>query len=139
MEAVADKVWIIDDDNSIRWVLDKALKKANIDSRSFSAAKALLEALEQDTPDALLTDIRMPEMDGLELLAKVQQQHPNLPIIVMTAHSDLESAVSAFHGGAYEYLPKPFDIQEVLDIVQRACIHSKQQKKPLETSLKMWK
>jgi two-component system nitrogen regulation response regulator GlnG len=128
METVADKVWIIDDDKSIRWVLDKALKKAAIDSRSFSGAKALLEALQQDVPDALLTDIRMPEMDGLELLAKVQLQYPALPIIVMTAHSDLESAVSAFHGGAFEYLPKPFDIKEVVDIVQRACIHSRQQK-----------
>jgi two-component system, NtrC family, nitrogen regulation response regulator GlnG len=128
METVADKVWIIDDDKSIRWVLDKALKKAAIDSRSFAGGKALLEALQQDTPDALLTDIRMPEMDGLELLAKVQLQYPALPIIVMTAHSDLESAVSAFHSGAFEYLPKPFDIKEVVDIVQRACIHSRQQK-----------
>lgn len=128
METVADKVWIIDDDKSIRWVLDKALKKADIDSRSFAGAKALLDALQHDVPDALLTDIRMPEMDGLELLAKVQLQYPALPIIVMTAHSDLESAVSAFHGGAFEYLPKPFDIKEVVDIVQRACIHSRQQK-----------
>lgn len=128
METVAAKVWIIDDDKSIRWVLDKALKKANIDSRSFSSAKALLDALQHDVPDALLTDIRMPEMDGLELLAKVQQQYPTLPMIVMTAHSDLESAVSAFHSGAFEYLPKPFDIKEVIDIVQRACIHSRQQK-----------
>lgn len=127
MEKVADKVWIIDDDKSIRWVLDKALKKAAIDSRSFSSGKSLLEALQHDVPDALLTDIRMPEMDGLELLAKVQRQHPTLPIIVMTAHSDLESAVSAFHGGAFEYLPKPFDIKEVVDIVQRACIHSREQ------------
>jgi two-component system nitrogen regulation response regulator GlnG len=128
METVADKVWIVDDDKSIRWVLDKALKKASINSRSFSGAKALLEALQHEVPDALLTDIRMPEMDGLELLAKVQVQHPTLPMIVMTAHSDLESAVSAFHGGAFEYLPKPFDIKEVIDIVQRACIHSRQQK-----------
>ena len=128
MESVADKVWIIDDDKSIRWVLDKALKKAAIDSRSFSGAKSLLEALQHAVPDALITDIRMPEMDGLELLEKVQKQYPALPIIVMTAHSDLESAVSAFHGGAFEYLPKPFDIKEVIDIVQRACIHSRQQK-----------
>jgi two-component system nitrogen regulation response regulator GlnG len=128
METATDKVWIIDDDKSIRWVLDKALKKASINSRSFSGAKALLEALQHDIPDVLLTDVRMPEMDGLELLARLQQQHPALPIIVMTAHSDLESAVSAFHGGAFEYLPKPFDIKEVIDIVQRACIHSRQQK-----------
>lgn len=127
MQAELDKVWIIDDDKSIRWVLDKALKKSSINSRSFSNAKSLLEALKKDLPDALLTDIRMPDMDGLQLLEKVQKQYPKLPIIVMTAHSDLESAVSAFHGGAFEYLPKPFDIKEVIDIVQRACTHSKQQ------------
>jgi len=78
-------------------------------------------------PDALITDIRMPGMDGLELLEKIQVSHPDLPIIVMTAHSDLESAVSAFHGGAFEYLPKPFDIQEVVDLAHRACIHGRQQ------------
>jgi len=127
MQTSVNKVWIIDDDKSIRWVLDKALKKAAIDSRSFSNAKTLLEALQTDVPDALLTDIRMPEMDGLTLLEKVHQSYPTLPIIVMTAHSDLESAVSAFHSGAFEYLPKPFDIKEVIDIVQRACIHSRQQ------------
>jgi len=127
MQTSVNKVWIIDDDKSIRWVLDKALKKAAIDSRSFSNAKALLEALQTDVPHALLTDIRMPEMDGLTLLEKVHQSYPTLPIIVMTAHSDLESAVSAFHSGAFEYLPKPFDIKEVIDIVQRACIHSRQQ------------
>lgn len=127
MQRELDKVWIIDDDKSIRWVLDKALKKSSIDSRSFSNAKSLLDALEKDLPDALLTDIRMPDMDGLQLLEKVQAQYPKLPIIVMTAHSDLESAVSAFHGGAFEYLPKPFDIKEVIEIVQRACTHSKQQ------------
>jgi len=127
MQSEADKVWVIDDDKSIRWVLDKALKKAAINSRSFSSAKLLLEALKKDQPDALLTDIRMPDMDGLQLLEKVQQDYPKLPIIVMTAHSDLESAVSAFHGGAFEYLPKPFDIKEVIEISQRACTHSKQQ------------
>ena len=78
-------------------------------------------------PDALLTDIRMPGMDGLELLDKIQLSHPDLPVIVMTAHSDLESAVSAFHGGAFEYLPKPFDIKEVVDLAHRACIHGRQQ------------
>jgi two-component system nitrogen regulation response regulator GlnG len=127
MPSEADKVWVIDDDKSIRWVLDKALKKAAINSRSFSSAKLLLEALKKDQPDALLTDIRMPDMDGLQLLEKVQQDYPKLPIIVMTAHSDLESAVSAFHSGAFEYLPKPFDIKEVIEISQRACTHSRQQ------------
>ncbi len=127
MSSEVDKVWVIDDDKSIRWVLDKALKKASINSRSFSNAKALLEALTKDRPDALITDIRMPDMDGLQLLEKVQQDYPKLPIIVMTAHSDLESAVSAFHGGAFEYLPKPFDIKEVVEISQRACKHNRQQ------------
>jgi two-component system nitrogen regulation response regulator GlnG len=122
-----ETVWIIDDDKSIRWVLEKALEKAAIATRSFSNAKELLTALQHDLPNALLTDIRMPGMDGLELLDKIQHSHPDLPVIVMTAHSDLESAVSAFHGGAFEYLPKPFDIKEVVDLVHRACVHSRQQ------------
>ena len=122
-----DNVWIIDDDKSIRWVVEKALQKAGIITRSFASGKELLSALQGDLPDALITDIRMPGMDGLELLDKVQHSHPNLPVIVMTAHSDLESAVSAFHGGAFEYLPKPFDIKEVVNLAQRACIHGRQQ------------
>jgi two-component system nitrogen regulation response regulator GlnG len=122
-----EMVWIIDDDKSIRWVVEKALQKAAMDTRSFSNAKDLLSALEENSPDALLTDIRMPGMDGLELLDKIQKTHPELPVIVMTAHSDLESAVSAFHGGAFEYLPKPFDIKEVVDLAHRACLHGRQQ------------
>jgi len=122
-----ETVWIIDDDQSIRWVVEKALQKADMITRSFSGTADLLSALQGDQPDALITDIRMPGMDGLELLNKVQLTHPHLPIIVMTAHSDLESAVSAFHGGAFEYLPKPFDIKEVVDLAHRACIHSRQQ------------
>jgi two-component system nitrogen regulation response regulator GlnG len=122
-----ETVWIIDDDQSIRWVVEKALQKADMITRSFSGVAELLSALQDDLPDALVTDIRMPGMDGLELLDKIQLNHPNLPVIVMTAHSDLESAVSAFHGGAFEYLPKPFDIKEVVDLAHRACIHSRQQ------------
>ncbi|HEY8098404.1 MAG TPA: nitrogen regulation protein NR(I), partial [Methylobacter sp.] len=122
----SETVWIIDDDQSIRWVVEKALQKADIVTRSFSCSADLLSALQDDLPDALITDIRMPGMDGLELLDKVQLNYPNLPVIVMTAHSDLESAVSAFHGGAFEYLPKPFDIKEVVDLAHRACIHSRQ-------------
>ena len=122
-----ETVWVIDDDKSIRWVVEKALQKAGIITRSFSSGKELLTALQDDAPDALITDIRMPGMDGLELLDKVQRNHPTLPVIVMTAHSDLESAVSAFHGGAFEYLPKPFDIKEVVNLAQRACIHGRQQ------------
>ena len=127
-----DTVWIIDDDKSIRWVVEKALQKAGIITRTFSAGKDLLKALDDDLPDALITDIRMPGMDGLELLERLQLSHSNLPVIVMTAHSDLESAVSAFHGGAFEYLPKPFDIKEVVNLAQRACIHGRQQQGDVE-------
>ena len=123
----SDTVWVVDDDKSIRWVVEKALQKAGIITRSFASGKELLTALRDDQPDALITDIRMPGMDGLELLERIQHSHNTLPVIVMTAHSDLESAVSAFHGGAFEYLPKPFDIKEVVNLAQRACIHGRQQ------------
>jgi two-component system, NtrC family, nitrogen regulation response regulator GlnG len=123
-----ETVWIIDDDKSIRWVVEKALQKADISTRNFAAARDLLNALEADTPDALITDIRMPGMDGLQLLDRIQRTHPELPVIVMTAHSDLESAVSAFHGGAFEYLPKPFDIKEVVDLAHRAVQHGRRHK-----------
>ena len=119
-------VWVVDDDKSIRWVIEKALEKASIPRRSFSNAQDMLEALKSELPDVLITDIRMPGMDGFELLDRVHLHHPDLPVIVMTAHSDLDSAVSAFHGGAFEYLPKPFDINEMVDVVQRAALQSKQ-------------
>jgi two-component system nitrogen regulation response regulator GlnG len=122
-----ETVWIIDDDKSIRWVVEKALQKAKMQTLTFSNAKELINALQHDKPDALLTDIRMPGMDGFELLDRVQKNYPGLPVIIMTAHSDLESAVSAFHGGAFEYLPKPFDINEVVELAHRACTHSRQQ------------
>lgn len=131
-----ETVWIVDDDKSIRFVVERALQKAEILTRNFSAAKDLLEALKQESPDALITDIRMPGMDGLQLLDKLQVSYPHLPVIIMTAHSDLESAVSAFHGGAFEYLPKPFDIKEVVELAHRACQHGRrlksdeQQKEP---------
>lgn len=125
--SLPDQVWIVDDDKSIRWVLEKALHKAQIETRSFANADDLLKDLGRELPQVLITDIRMPGMDGFELLKKVQHDHPTLPVIIMTAHSDLESAVSAFHGGAFEYLPKPFDVNEVVDTVQRACSHGRQQ------------
>ncbi|MEY4718297.1 MAG: hypothetical protein RL563_915 [Pseudomonadota bacterium] len=131
--SLPDQVWIVDDDKSIRWVLEKALHKAQIETRSFSNAHDLLKDLMRELPQVLITDIRMPGMDGFELLNKVQQEHPALPVIIMTAHSDLESAVSAFHGGAFEYLPKPFDINEVVETVQRACSHGKQQQQQQPT------
>lgn len=120
-----DEVWIVDDDRSIRWVLEKALEKAGIKTRSFSNADLLLAELNGIIPDAIITDIRMPGLDGLSLLKRIQESYPGLPVIVMTAHSDLESAVSAFHGGAFEYLPKPFDIDEAVDRVQRACAQAR--------------
>ncbi|MBS1212193.1 MAG: ntrC [Proteobacteria bacterium] len=124
----AAQVWVVDDDRSIRWVLEKALQKADIETRCFPNANVLLDALEQSKPDAILTDIRMPGIDGLELLEQIRGTHPGLPVIIMTAHSDLESAVSAFHGGAFEYLPKPFDVDEAVDLVQRACNQGRRQR-----------
>lgn len=126
------KVWVVDDDKSIRWVLEKALQKASIISKNFSNALNLLNALKNETPDVLITDIIMPDVNGLELLKKVQNNYPNIQVIVITAHSDLDSAVSALHGGAFEYLPKPFDINEVIEVVQRACNHTKQQPSPIK-------
>ncbi len=118
-------VWIVDDDKSIRWVLEKALAKAEIQTRSFSDAQTLLSELKSPLPSAVITDIRMPGMDGLELLERLHSHHPQLPIIVTTAHADLDNAVSAYHGGAFEYLPKPFDVEEVMSVVERALAQSR--------------
>ncbi|MGY6213603.1 nitrogen regulation protein NR(I) [Methylolobus aquaticus] len=131
----AAQVWVVDDDRSIRWVLEKALQKASLETRSFTNGNALLDALSFDKPDAILTDIRMPGMDGIELLKNIQAGYPELPVIIMTAHSDLESAVSAFHGGAFEYLPKPFDVDEAVDLVQRACAHSRRRDAAIEPAV----
>jgi len=116
----ADKIWVIDDDRSIRWVLEKALKQAAMEVVSFSGATGVLDALARGRPDALVTDIRMPGVDGLELLREIRVHHPDLPVIIMTAHSDLDSAVAAYEGGAFEYLPKPFDIDDAVALVRRA-------------------
>ena len=121
-----NRVWIIDDDRSIRWVLEKALGKAEIQTTSFSNAAGVMEALEREQPDAIVSDIRMPGMDGLTLLERIHGVHPDIPVIIMTAHSDLESAVNAYHGGAFEYLPKPFDVEEAVEQVRRACRHRRQ-------------
>lgn len=131
----ADQVWIVDDDRSIRWVLEKALQKAGIETRSFSSASTLLDELAIEQPEAIVTDIRMPGMDGLALLERLQAKYPKLPVIVMTAHSDLESAVSAFHGGAFEYLPKPFDVDEAVDRVQRACVQARSLRSDMDGSI----
>lgn len=115
-------VWIIDDDDSIRWVLQKALEGAGFFVTSFDNANTILEKLKQEEPDAIITDVRMPGIDGLELLSHLSSDHPDLPVIIMTAHTDLDSAVSAYQGGAFEYLPKPFDIDEAVAVAQRACV-----------------
>ncbi|MEO6959483.1 MAG: nitrogen regulation protein NR(I), partial [Burkholderiaceae bacterium] len=114
-------VWIVDDDQSIRWVLEKALARASIDTQSFTSAEAVLAQLEQATPSVLVTDIRMPGRDGLSLLALVKQRHPDLAVIVMTAFSDLDSTVTAFQKGAFDYLAKPFDTDAAVALIQRAA------------------
>ncbi len=117
----ASRVWIIDDDDSIRWVLQKALESAGMQVTSFANADNVLIQLQQGEPDAIITDIRMPGMDGLALLERLSTDWPQIPVIIMTAHADLDSAVSAYQGGAFEYLPKPFDIDEAVALAQRAC------------------
>ncbi len=119
----ASHVWIIDDDDSIRWVLQKALEAAGMRVTSFANADAVLQQLQSGEPDAIITDVRMPGMDGLTLLGKLSTEWPHIPVIIMTAHTDLDSAVSAYQGGAFEYLPKPFDIDEAVELAQRACAH----------------
>jgi two-component system nitrogen regulation response regulator GlnG len=113
-------IWIVDDDHSIRFVLEKALAREGLPVRSFSNARDLLAALEEDSPQVLVSDIRMPGGSGLDLLAKVKEKLPGLPVIIMTAYSDLDSAVSAFQGGAFEYLPKPFDLSRAVELIRRA-------------------
>lgn len=114
-------VWLVDDDASIRWVLERALKQGGMVPTAFEEADAALSALRRSRPDVLMTDIRMPGRSGLELLSMIRDSQPELPVIVMTAHSDLDSAVSAYQGGAFEYLPKPFDIDQAVDLVRRAA------------------
>ena len=122
-----EQVWIVDDDSSIRWVLEKALSGANISVASFEKPEDLLVALDHQQPEVIILDIRMPNIDGLTLLSRVTEQFPNLPVIIMTAHSDLDSAVNAYQGGAFEYLPKPFDTDEAIALTRRALIHSREQ------------
>ncbi|WP_289171910.1 nitrogen regulation protein NR(I) [uncultured Parasutterella sp.] len=113
-------IWIADDDRSIRWVLEKALKKAGLPCRTFSEADSLLLALKTEQPSVILSDIRMPGKSGLEMLTEIKRDYPKLPVIIMTAFSDLDSAVSSFQSGAFEYLPKPFDIDKAVELVRRA-------------------
>lgn len=117
-------VWIVDDDQSVRWVLEKALRRAGLTTRSFERAEHMLEAIEHSQPDAVITDVRMPGLDGISLMNRLGENHPTLPVIVMTAHSDLDHAVAAYQGGAFEYLPKPFDIDEAVELVRKAARQS---------------
>ncbi|HET8807149.1 MAG TPA: nitrogen regulation protein NR(I) [Methylophaga sp.] len=122
--------WIVDDDRSIRWVLQKALEAVDITVKAFENADLALEQLKRNqepSPDVLVSDIRMPGMDGLQLLADIQRRQPDLPVIIMTAYSDLDSAVSVYEGGAFEYLPKPFDVDDAVELVQRGINHHRQQ------------
>ena len=114
------KVWVVDDDSSIRWVLERALNQAGIDNESFIDGDQLLQRMELEQPDVIISDIRMPGTDGLELLTLLSERHPGLPVIITTAHSDLDSAVASYQRGAFEYLPKPFDLDEVIAITERA-------------------
>ena len=122
--AKALDVWLVDDDASIRWVLERALRQAGMHTTSFEEAESALAALGRAEPDVLVTDIRMPGRSGLDLLEEIRASRPKLPVIVMTAHSDLESAVAAYQGGAFEYLPKPFDIDQAVELVRRAAAQS---------------
>ncbi|KRC02917.1 nitrogen regulation protein NR(I) [Duganella sp. Root198D2] len=117
-------IWIVDDDESIRWVLEKALARENLATRSFANARDAVAALEHETPQVLVSDIRMPGDSGLDLLQLVKQRHPGLPVIIITAFSDLDSAVAAFQGGAFEYLAKPFDIDKAVELIRRALDES---------------
>ena len=124
----AEPVWIVDDDSSIRWVLQKALQTANIPCFSFENPQDLLLQLEtEQPPEVIVSDIRMPQMDGMTLLREVHKRFENIPVIIMTAHSDLDSAVNAYQSGAFEYLPKPFDIDEAVNLVRRALTHAREQ------------
>ncbi len=117
-------VWIVDDDRSIRWVLEKALSREGIDCETFGSANEALARLERVEPSVVMSDIRMPGRSGLELLQVLRERLPKLPVIIMTAFSDLDSAVSAFQGGAFEYLPKPFDVDQAVELVHRALAHT---------------
>ncbi len=123
-----DTIWIVDDDRSIRWVLEKSFDKAGFSSESFDTGDALLERLKVSQPDAIISDIRMPGTDGLEVLEEVQENYPGVPVIIMTAHSDLSSAVKSYKRGAFEYLPKPFDVNDAVAVAERAVKHARETK-----------
>ncbi|MBT3147257.1 nitrogen regulation protein NR(I) [Neptunomonas phycophila] len=130
---MSGNVWIVDDDRSIRWVLERALDQVGLEIRTFESADEVLKQLKHGAPDAVISDIRMPGMDGLEMLNIIRETHADMPIIIMTAHSDLDSAVASYQGGAFEYLPKPFDIDEAVALVKRAVEHAVEQRSEIVT------
>ncbi len=117
---MSNRVWVVDDDRSIRWVLEKAMTQAGIPITAFASADHAMHHLRDERPSAVITDVRMPGTDGLDFISHIHEAYPDLPVIIMTAHSDLDSAISAYQSGAFEYLPKPFDVDEALAIVKRA-------------------
>lgn len=125
------RVVVVDDDRAIRWVLERALAQPDLKVECMERADSALQGLLDNPPDVLVTDIRMPGIDGLDLMARVREVHPDLPVIVMTAHSDLDSAVASYQGGAFEYLPKPFDVDEALALVRRAVAHARERQRPV--------
>jgi two-component system, NtrC family, nitrogen regulation response regulator GlnG len=129
-EDAMNPVWIIDDDRSIRWVFEKALEREGIPHRTFSAAQDAINKLSEETPQVVVSDIRMPGITGLEFMQQLKAKLPSTPVIIMTAYSDLESAVAAFQGGAFEYLPKPFDVDHAVELVRRALDESRRQVQP---------
>ena len=122
------RVWVVDDDSSIRWVLERALNQAGIDNESFADGDQLLKRMASEQPDVIISDIRMPGTDGLQLLSILSERHPELPVIITTAHSDLDSAVASYQRGAFEYLPKPFDLDEVVAITERALAQAREKR-----------
>lgn len=131
---MTSEIWIAEDDRSLRWVMEKAIRREDMQVRSFENGEDLLEALEQDRPEIIISDIRMPGMDGLELLQRIHADYSDMPIIITTAHSDLDSAVSAYQSGAFEYLPKPFDLEELVDVARRGISFANEQKTSKEVT-----
>jgi two-component system nitrogen regulation response regulator GlnG len=126
------EIWIAEDDRSLRWVMEKAIKRDGIDVQSFENGEDLLAALKLSQPEIIISDIRMPGIDGLELLKQIHTSRPAIPVIITTAHSDLDSAVAAYQGGAFEYLPKPFDLDELVEVARRGVTFAREQKSKLE-------
>ena len=120
-------IWIIDDDKSIRWVFEKALARTDLEFKTFASVAEALHTLEHEQPQVVVSDIRMPNGSGLDFLSEIKQKYPDIPVIIMTAYSDLDSAVAAFQGGAFEYLAKPFDVDQAIDVIKRAVEESTRQ------------